>query len=124
MTSTVRALEPGDDRSRFASGNVDLDRFFARFAGQNQFRHHIGTTYVAVDQNGDIIGFATVSAAELTTAHLPAKTARRLPAYPLPVLRLARNLPVLPGPTLDLLRFCHRYYHHPLGATVANALPA
>ena len=40
-----------------------------------------------------------------------------------PVHRLARNLPVLPGPTLDLLRFCHRYYHHPLGATVANALP-
>ena len=40
-----------------------------------------------------------------------------------PVLRVVRNLPALPGPTLDLLRFCHRYYHHPLGAVVANALP-
>jgi GNAT superfamily N-acetyltransferase len=83
-------LEPKDDRSRFASGNVDLDRFFARFAGQNQFRHHIGTTYVALATSGDIVGFVTVSAAELTTAHLPEKSARRLPAYPLPVLRLAR----------------------------------
>ena len=40
-----------------------------------------------------------------------------------PVLRVVRDLPALPAATLDLLRFCHRYYHHPLGATVANALP-
>lgn len=40
-----------------------------------------------------------------------------------PVDRVVRHLPALPGPTLDLLRFCHRYYHHPIGATVANALP-
>jgi len=50
---TVRRLEPEDDRTNFRSGNVDLDRFFARYAGQNQFRHHIGTTYVAVDDRGE-----------------------------------------------------------------------
>ena len=43
----IRRLEPRDDRSEFHSGNIDLDRFFQRYAGQNQFRHHIGTTYVA-----------------------------------------------------------------------------
>lgn len=46
-TFEVRRLEPDDDRSGFRSGNVELDRFFLRYAGQNQFRHHIGTTYIA-----------------------------------------------------------------------------
>ena len=28
-------------------GDEDLDRFFRKYAGQNQFRLHVGTTYVA-----------------------------------------------------------------------------
>lgn len=90
MIVAVRRLEPQDDRSAFRSGNIDLDRFFQRFAGQNQFRHHIGITYVAVDETGKIAGFATISASELTTASLSEVKRKRLPAYPLPVLRLAR----------------------------------
>jgi GNAT superfamily N-acetyltransferase len=85
----VRPLRPDDNRSRFRSGNADLDRFFVRYAGQNQFRHHIGTTYVAAE--GDtIVGFATVSASHIEIDRLPAERARHLPRYPLPVLRLAR----------------------------------
>ena len=85
----LRPLDPADDRSAFRSGNIDLDRFFQRFAGQKQFRHHIGTTWVAV--RGDrILGFATVSAAHLEVGALPEELRRNLPAYPLPVLRLAR----------------------------------
>jgi GNAT superfamily N-acetyltransferase len=89
VTLTVRRLEARDDCASFRSGNIELDRFFTRYAGQNQFRHHIGTSYVAVE-GGAILGFATVAASELTSAHLSAAKRRRLPAYPLPVLRLAR----------------------------------
>jgi GNAT superfamily N-acetyltransferase len=85
----VRRLKPRDDRSNFRSGNIDLDRFFQRFAGQNQFRHHIGTTYVAV-QNDQITGFVTVSSGEIVADRLTRNLRRRLPGYPLPVLRLAR----------------------------------
>lgn len=88
-TLVVRRLEPGDDRAAFRSGDIDLDRFFQRYAGQNQFRHHIGTTWIAVDGTA-ILGFATVSAAHLEVGVLPEAERRRLPAYPLPVLRLAR----------------------------------
>ena len=85
----VRRLEPRDDRIGFRSGNIDLDRFFQRYSGQKQFRHHIGTTYVAV-QNDRIVGFVTVSSGEIV-AEKPAKSLRRrLPDYPLPILRLAR----------------------------------
>jgi GNAT superfamily N-acetyltransferase len=85
----VRKLEPTDDRSDFRSGNPDLDRFFIHYAGQNQFRHHIGTTYIAVE--GDrILGFVTVAPSQIEIDDLPRARRKRLPRYPLPVLRLAR----------------------------------
>jgi GNAT superfamily N-acetyltransferase len=87
---TIRRLEAEDDRARFDSGNIELDRFFARYAGQNQFRHHIGTTYVAVAADSAILGFATIAASELQSTRLSAASRKGLPAYPLPVLRLAR----------------------------------
>ncbi len=100
MTSTIhiRPLQPSDDRSQFRSGNIELDRFFVRYAGQNQFRHHIGTTYVAehyVAENltapgtSQLLGFITVAAGEISVDQLGPQH-RRLPAYPLPVLRIAR----------------------------------
>jgi GNAT superfamily N-acetyltransferase len=85
----VRLLRPGDDRSTFNSGNTDLNRFFHQFAGQNQFRHHIGATYVAIDDNR-ISGFATVAAAQIEIEDLPKTRKQKLPHYPLPALRLAR----------------------------------
>jgi GNAT superfamily N-acetyltransferase len=85
----VHVLRAEDDRSHFRSGNPDLDRFFARYAGQNQFRHHIGVTYIAVE-DGAILGFATVSPSQIEIVDLPEDARRKLPRYPLPVLRLAR----------------------------------
>jgi GNAT superfamily N-acetyltransferase len=85
----VRRLESQDDRTEFRSGNIELDRFFQRFAGQNQFRHHIGTTYVAT-QGDRIAGFVTVSGGEMVAEKLIKSLRRRLPAYPLPILRIAR----------------------------------
>jgi hypothetical protein len=34
----IRPLRPDDDRQAFSSGDADLDRFFRKYAGQNQFR--------------------------------------------------------------------------------------
>jgi GNAT superfamily N-acetyltransferase len=85
----IRSLAPGDDRSAFRSGNIDLDRFFQRFAGQNQFRYYVGVTYVAVD-GGSILGFVTVTAASIEVSSLSPAARKRLPVYPVPVLRLAR----------------------------------
>ena len=85
----IRRLESNDDRSGFRSGNIELDRFFQRYAGQNQFRHHIGTTYVAI-QGDCITGFVTISSGEMMAEELPKPLLGRLPAYPLPILRVAR----------------------------------
>ena len=48
MAIQIRPLQPSDPRQDFISGQIDLDTFFQRYAGQNQFRHHIGVTYVAL----------------------------------------------------------------------------
>lgn len=85
----IRALKEHDDRSQFRSGDDDLDRFFHRFAGQNQFRHFIGVTYVAIGESR-IEGFATVAPGHVEGDRLPVTTRRGLPTYPIPVLRLAR----------------------------------
>jgi predicted N-acetyltransferase YhbS len=85
----VRPLSEADDRSRFESGEEHLDLFFRRYAGQNQFRHHIGAPYVAVD-GAVIVGFATVTVGHIEIASLPSNLKKKLPDYPLPILRLAR----------------------------------
>jgi GNAT superfamily N-acetyltransferase len=87
MTVEIRALQRSDDRQAFRSGEEALDLFFHRYAGQNQFRHHIGTTYVAVDGKR-ILGFVTVSPGSLDAADLP--SGRKPPPYPVPILRVAR----------------------------------
>lgn len=85
----IRALRASDDRAAFQSGDEALDRFFRRYAGQNQFRHHLGVTYVAVDE-GRVLGFATVAPRHLEVDNLPERARRKLPRYPVPVLGLAR----------------------------------
>ena len=84
-----RVLKAKDDRAAFCSGNIELDRFFQRYAGQNQFRHHIGITYILLAGN-KIVGFITVSAGEIAVDDLPSQSRSRLPEYPLPVMRIAR----------------------------------
>lgn len=85
----IRSLRTSDNRSVFQSGDEALDRFFHLYAGQNQFRHYLGVTYVAVE--GDrILGFATVAPRHIDADSLPARMRRRLPRYPVPMLGLAR----------------------------------
>jgi GNAT superfamily N-acetyltransferase len=85
----IRPLRPGDDRSQFHSGDEALDRFFHRYAGQNQFRHHVGVSYVAVEDDR-ILGFATVAPRHIDIEDLPDRLKKNLPRYPIPVLGLAR----------------------------------
>jgi len=107
----IRALRESDDRTAFRSGDPELDRFIQQFAARNQFRHHIGVTYVAVEGRA-LLGFVTVAAAHIEIDDLPIAIRRRVPRYPLPVLRLARlavdQSTQGQGLGLQLLRFALR----------------
>lgn len=107
----IRLLRENDNRSGFHSGDPDLDRFFRHYAGQNQFKHYIGATYVAVDDER-IVGYATVAPSQVEVEDLPTTEVKQLPSYPLPVLRLARlavdESAQGQGLGLQLLRFVFR----------------
>jgi GNAT superfamily N-acetyltransferase len=86
----IRRLARDDDRTAFSCGQPELDRFFEHYAGQNQFKLHLAVTYVAL-ADGRTVGFATVAASSIERVSIPSDRLRkRLPSYPLPVLRLAR----------------------------------
>lgn len=81
-----RRLEREDDRPAFSCGDAAIDRFFQDYAGQNQFRHQIGVTWLLEDQ-GVVAAFVTVASHGL---RLPEGLRAGLPAYPVPVLLIAR----------------------------------
>lgn len=85
----IRILKKGDDRSSFSCGEIALDYYFQKFAGQNQFKHFVGTTYVATNDI-KIFGFITVSVGSLMRDELPKKIQKKFPLYPLPVLHISR----------------------------------
>jgi predicted N-acetyltransferase YhbS len=108
MKYEIRRLTAEDARSSFSCGDVDLDRFFQRYAALNQFEHHIGVTYVAANER-EILAFVTVAPSEIVSQALPRSKKVALPKYPIPVLRLARLGVAVPhqgkGLGLALLQF-------------------
>lgn len=89
-TIEIRPLRRADERSGFSCGDPALDRYFQHYAGQNQFKLNLAVTYVALVAEL-IAGFATVSVGSIERDTVPsARLRKRLPGYPLPVIRLAR----------------------------------
>ena len=86
----IRPLRLEDNRSEFTCGEPSLDRFFQHYAGQSQFKLSLSVTYVAIAST-TVLGFATVSAGTIERyEHPDSKLQKRLPGYPIPILRLAR----------------------------------
>lgn len=71
--------------SRIVLRNAEFDRVVKLISKPRKL--HLSVTYVAVVHDR-VLGFATVTPATIERERIPAR--RRLPAYPLPVLRLAR----------------------------------
>jgi len=91
MKLEIRKLEKRDNRKLFRSGEIEIDRFFIKFAGQNQFKYKIGNTYIAVNIDTQmIVGYVTVSVSSMNIDSLDMEELKKLPNYPLPILRIAR----------------------------------
>ncbi len=85
----IRLLAKNDDTSTFDCGDVALNQYFKQYAKQNQFKHYIGSTYVALWE-GKIVGYVSVSSSSMRADVLSDSVAKKLPNYPLPILRLTR----------------------------------
>ncbi len=79
------------DRAGFSCGVPALDDYLRRFAVQH-IRKGVTTVHVLVDDAApaSILGYYTLSAAEVDRLDLPAGERKRLPRYPIPCFRLGR----------------------------------
>lgn len=79
------------DREGFTCGVAALDDYLRRRAGQHQ-RDGIATTHVLIDdaEPARILGYCSMSAAQLHLQELIEDDRKRLPAYPVPAIRMGR----------------------------------
>ena len=79
------------DRAGFSCGVPVLDEYLHRFAVQH-IRKGVTTVHVLVDDAAPatLLGYYTLSAAEVDSVELRAGERKRLPRYPVPCFRLGR----------------------------------
>jgi ribosomal protein S18 acetylase RimI-like enzyme len=79
------------DRAAFTCGELSLDAYLREKAAQHH-REGISTTHVLVDATvpARILGYYTLSAAQLLLTDLQERDRKRLPRYPVPAVRMGR----------------------------------
>lgn len=79
------------DRAGFHSGEPLLDEYLRKYAAQHNARG-ITSVFVLVDDAAPskVLGFYTLSAAQVDIAQLSLSEQKRLPRYPVPCFRLGR----------------------------------
>ena len=84
-------IELGHDRSSFDCGVPALNEFLHKFA-QQQSKKGVCTVYVLVNAQAPqhILGFYSLSAAQVEAARLSAAAQKKLPRYPIPCFRMGR----------------------------------
>jgi len=86
----IEKLRRSHDRSDFDCGEPDLNGFLKEFAGQNA-RKKLSTTYVAIEPgHREVVGYYSISSGHVACESLSDEQRSGLPAYPIPVVKLAR----------------------------------
>jgi GNAT superfamily N-acetyltransferase len=86
-------IEPLDgkkhDRTTFACGAPELDRYIREHATQD-VKRDVARVFVAVQAGSLVAGYYSLSAASFQRDDLPPEQMRRLPGYPVPAALLGR----------------------------------
>nr|WP_299501540.1 GNAT family N-acetyltransferase [uncultured Rhizobium sp.] len=95
MTAAVRIEPLGSqhDRKAFACGVEALDRYFRELVTQD-VKRRVSNCFVAVGQNGEIVGYYTFAATGVALGDLPSALAKKLPRYPLAPAALIGRLAI------------------------------
>lgn len=86
------AFDPAiHDRAGFTCGEPELDGYLHRFAAQHR-QKGISTVFVLTNPTAPrfILGYHTLSAAQMDTASLSDVDRKKLPRYPVPCFRMGR----------------------------------
>jgi GNAT superfamily N-acetyltransferase len=87
---SIESLHEHHDRTSFASGIPELDRYLHTQAGQDAKRS-VAAPFVLLGHDKTVIGYYTLSSYGILLADLPSEITKRLPKYPvLPATLLGR----------------------------------
>ncbi len=91
MDILINLLDSTVDRNNFDCGIENLNQYLARYALQND-KKSIGKTFVAVSHENrkKVLGYYTVSMAQVELQDLPREMQKGLPRYPVPAMRIGR----------------------------------
>jgi ribosomal protein S18 acetylase RimI-like enzyme len=86
----IEQLDRTHIRDQFECGKPSLDDFIRTLVSQYEKRN-LGRTYVAVGATERrVLGYYTIASSAITFDVVPAKSARKLPRHPVPVVLVAR----------------------------------
>ncbi len=84
-------IDLGHDRTAFDCGVPALNEFLHKYA-QQQSKKGVSTVYLLIDRRTpeDILGFYSLSAAQVEATRLSTAAQKKLPRYPIPCFRMGR----------------------------------
>ena len=86
----IERLDKSHHRDEFCCGQSPLDHFIRSLVSQYEKRK-LGRTYVAIRPGErSVFGYYTLASSAVSLNVLPAKSAKKLPKHPVPVILLAR----------------------------------
>ncbi len=94
MTSRLKLVSVKEINLKSALKKFDceveaLNDFHSRYAVKND-ELGIGKTFVALNENNQIVGYFTLATAQVAYQEIPDDFREKLPKYPIPALRIAR----------------------------------
>lgn len=91
MAFVFSEISKKHDRNRFDCEIEPLNDYLKKFARQNH-ENDISLTIVATDEDDSktVLGYYSVSSGEVAFDDLPAGISKKLPKYPVPIMRIGR----------------------------------
>lgn len=89
MSCEIQRINKTVNRKSFNCGVKALNEYFQKHARQNDEKG-IGSCFVALDDNGTVVGYYVYSMAEILKSSLPLEKARGIPGYPVGAIRIGR----------------------------------
>ena len=89
MTPSLIPISKELAHASFDCGVPALDDYYRHYALKND-RLGIGKTFVAVDEGSRVLGYVTLSSAQVEAEKLPEDLRAKLPRYPAPAFRIGK----------------------------------
>lgn len=87
--ASIKDVQVKSKLKQFDCGTEVLNEFISRYALKNDILG-IGKTFLAFNENENLVGYFTLATAQLLFEDIPDEYRAKLPRYPIPAIRIAQ----------------------------------